>query len=67
MSTVAQNAPKLWEIRLHQKAAILEDALEKEKIPFQSQDLISNSPDCPSYNSYDISLENLVLDQLTIR
>ena len=29
--------------------------------------LFSNSPDCPSYNPHDISLENLVLDQLTIR
>ena len=41
--------------------------MEKQKKPFQSQDLISNSPDCPSYNPHDISLENLVLDQLTIR
>ena len=28
------------------------------------QDLLSNSPDYQSYNSYDISLENLVSDQL---
>ena len=27
---------------------------------------ISNSPYCLSYNSYDISVENLVLDQLVI-
>ena len=30
------------------------------------QDLLSNSPDYLSYNSYDISLENLVSDQLII-
>ena len=28
-----------------------------------SQDLISNSPYCLLYNSYDVSLENLELDQ----
>ena len=27
---------------------------------------ISNSPYCRSYNSYDIRVENLVLDQLVI-
>ena len=31
-----------------------------------SQDLISNSPYCQSYSSCDVSLENLVLDQLII-
>ena len=31
--------------------------------PFHSQDLISNSPYCLPYNSYDVSSENLVLDQ----
>lgn len=30
--------------------------------PFQPQDLTSNSPECLSYNSYDFSLENLVLE-----
>ena len=34
--------------------------------PFHFKDLITNSPSCLSYNSYDVSLENLVLDQLTI-
>ena len=29
-------------------------------------DLTSNSPYCPPYSSYDVSPENLVLDQLTI-
>ena len=33
---------------------------------FHSQDLISNSPPCLTYNSHDASLENLVLDQLVI-
>ena len=33
---------------------------------FYSLDLISNSPYCLSYNSYDVSLENLVLDQPTV-
>ena len=31
---------------------------------FHSQHLISNSPYCLSYNSFDVSSENLVLDQL---
>ena len=34
--------------------------------PFHSQDLICNSPYYLSYNSFDVSLENLVLDQLII-
>ena len=34
--------------------------------PFHSQDLTSNSPYCLSYNSFDISAENLVLNQLII-
>ena len=33
---------------------------------FHSKDLISNSPYCLPYNSYDVSLENLVLEQLII-
>ena len=33
---------------------------------FNSQDLISNSPYCLPYNSCDLNLENLVLDQLII-
>ena len=32
--------------------------------PFHSQDLLSNYPDCLPYNSYHVSLENMVLDQL---
>ena len=35
-------------------------------ITVNSQDLISNSPYCLSYSSCDVSLEILVLDQLTI-
>ena len=34
--------------------------------PFNHQDLISNSPNCLPYSSYDVNLENLVLDQLMI-
>ena len=34
--------------------------------PFNSQDLISNSPYCLPYSFCDVSLENLVLDQLII-
>ena len=30
----------------------------------RSQDLVSNSPYCPPYNSYEVSLEKLVFDQL---
>ena len=33
---------------------------------FHSQDLIGNSPYCLPENSCDVSLKNLVLDQLTI-
>ena len=39
---------------------------KKSVKPFHSQDLISNSPYCLPYNSYDVSSENLVLDQLII-
>ena len=34
--------------------------------PFNSQDLVSNSPYCLPYSSCDVSLENLVLEQLII-
>ena len=34
--------------------------------PFNSQDLISNSPYCLTYSSCDVDLENLVLDRLII-
>ena len=34
--------------------------------PFHSQDFFSNSPYCLLCKSYDINLENLVLDQTTI-
>ena len=30
--------------------------------PFHSQDHMSNSPYCLLYDSYDVSLDNLVLD-----
>ena len=36
----------------------------KHHLNFYSQDLFSNSPYCLSYNSYDTSTDNLVLDQL---
>ena len=35
-------------------------------LTFNSQDLIHNSPYCQPYSSSDVSLENLVLDQLII-
>ena len=38
----------------------------KKVKPFNFQDLISNSPYCLPYSSYEVSLENLVLDQLVI-
>ena len=38
----------------------------KKVKPFNSQDLISNSPYCLPYSSYEVSLEDLVLDQLVI-
>ena len=34
--------------------------------PFHSQLFISNSPFCLPHNSYDVSLENLILDQLIV-
>ena len=34
------------------------------EISFNAYDLISNTPYCLPYNSYDASSENLVLDQL---
>ena len=34
--------------------------------PSNSQDLISTSPYCLLYNSYDVNLENLELDELII-
>ena len=40
--------------------------LENITEPLNSQDLISNSPYCLPYNSHDVILENLVLDQLII-
>ena len=38
----------------------------KGVIDLLTPDLLSNSPHCQPYNSYDVSLENLVLDQLII-
>ena len=35
-------------------------------LAFHYQDLISNSPYCLPYNSYDVNSENLALDQLKI-
>ena len=37
-----------------------------EYLPFRSQDLTRNSLYCLPYNSYDVSSENLVLNQLII-
>ena len=34
--------------------------------PFNSPDLISNSPYCLTYSSCDVDLENLVVDRLII-
>ena len=39
---------------------------KKNSSPFHYQDLISYSPYCLPHNSYDVSSENLVLDQLMI-
>ena len=38
----------------------------RSNIPFHPQDLISNSPYYLPYSSYDVSSENLLLDQLII-
>ena len=38
----------------------------QDLITSHNRDLISNSPYCLSYNSYDVCLEKLVLDQLII-
>ena len=35
-------------------------------LTLRSHDLMNNSPYCLPYNSYDVSSENLVLDQLII-
>ena len=40
--------------------------LMDESLPFNSQDLISNSPYCLPHSSCDANLENLVLNQLLI-
>ena len=37
-----------------------------ESEPLHSQDLISNSPDCLTHNSYNVGPDKLSLDQLTI-
>ena len=42
------------------------DVKGKELKPFNYQDLTHNSPYCQLYSSSDVSLENLVLDQLII-
>ena len=34
--------------------------------PFYFKDLISNSPYCLQYNSYDVGAKNFILDQLVI-
>ena len=54
------------DVQLIWQAAWPFDQGEVTFLPFYSQDLICNSPYCLLYNSNDISLENLVLDQLII-
>ena len=52
------------------KAAMIMNFLGEElntvTQPFNSQDPISNSPCCLPYSSYEVSLENLKLDQPVI-
>ena len=40
--------------------------IARDILTFNSQDLIGNTPKCLPYSSNDVSLENLVLDQLII-
>ena len=54
--SVGQNRPAHWRY-LFTEAFFL---------PFDSHNLISNSLYCLTYNSFDVNLENLVLDQLII-
>ena len=54
------------DVQLIWQAAWPFDQGEVTFLPFYSQDLICNSPYCLLYNSNDISLEILVLDQLII-
>ena len=56
--TQSATTEKIFTDRLSQKGEIPK--------PCNSQDLISNSPNCLPYNSYNVSLENLKLDQLII-
>ena len=56
----------LIEYRKNKKQSNLNSQSVRSKIllSFNSQDLCSNSPYCLPYSSFDVSLENLVLDQL---
>ena len=51
--------------KFHNNSTIKGDH-EYTHLTVNSQDLISNSPYCLSYSSCDVSLENLVLDQLSL-
>ena len=53
-------------IQLVKRREIGKGATEAEDWPFHTQYLIINSPYCLLYNSYDVSSENVVLDQLII-
>ena len=44
----------------------LQQSMIITNLTLYSQDDLSNSPYCLSYNSYDVSLQNWVLDHLTI-
>ena len=50
---------------VHMCAATLGEVVSYHQ-PFNSQDLISNSPYCLLYSPCNVSLKNLVLDQLII-
>ena len=51
----------------HWQGSLFETGRFSDEIkPFNSPDLIGNSPYCLPYSSCDASLENLVLDQLLI-
>ena len=56
----------LWKCLVNGMENMHTDVKGKELKPFNSQDLIHNSPYCQPYSFSDVSLENLVLDQLII-
>ena len=56
--SVGQNRPAHWRYLFTEAFFFF--------LTFDSHDLISNSLYCLTYNSFDVNLENLVLDQLII-